>query len=140
VGDVSRLLDFYKKALGATEVYRMDGPDGKVVHTEIAVGDSRVMLSGECPDKGWRSPGSLSGNDSSLYIYVPDVDAAFNRAVQAGGKVMTSLSNMFWGDRTGEILDPSGHRWWLASRIENLTPQQIADRAEAFFAATAKAG
>ena len=140
VGDVARMLDFYKKAFGATETYRLNGPDGKVCHAELTIGDSRVMLSGECPDHGHLAPGSLNGNDASLYLYVPDVDAAFNQAVRAGGKVMTSLDNMFWGDRTGEILDPAGHRWWLATHIEDLTSGQIAQRAKAVFAASTKAG
>jgi len=140
VGDVSRMLDFYKKAFGAREAHRMAGPDGRIVHAEVIIGDSRVMLSAECPDHGWRSPGSLDGNDASLYVYVPDVDAAFNQAVQAGAKVMASISDMFWGDRTGEVLDPSGHRWRLATHIEDLTPEQIAQRGEALFAASAKAG
>jgi uncharacterized glyoxalase superfamily protein PhnB len=137
VPDVSRAIDFYVRAFDAQEIYRMDGPDGKILHAEIKIGDSRLMLCRENAEKGLRPPSVLNGNSSSLYLYVKDVDSAFNQAVEAGGKVLQSVSDMFWGDRCGELRDPSGHRWVLATHTKDLTPEEIKQGAEAFFAAMA---
>lgn len=138
VRDIAEAIDFYKKALGAQEIYRMDGPDGKLMHAEIKIGDSRVMLSPECCDRGFLAPSTQEGISSTLYVYVPDVDLAFDQAVKAGAKVMMAVTDMFWGDRTGEILDPSGHRWSLATHKVDLSPEEIIKGAEAFFASMAK--
>ncbi len=137
VQDVSKAINFYVKAFNAQEVYRFDGPDGKVMHAEIKIGDSRLMLCSECPERGNRAPSSLGANTGSLYLYVPDVDSAFAQAVKAGGKAIHAVADMFWGDRCGELVDPSGHRWLLATHTKDLTPEQIKQGAEAFFAAMA---
>jgi len=138
VNDVSKAIDFYVRAFNAKEIYRFEGPDGNIMHAEIEIGDSRLMLGPECMDSRCLSPSTLNGNTSSLYIYVKDVDLAFDQAVQAGGKAIHNVSEMFWGDRTGEIVDPSGHRWLLATHTRDLTSQQIRQGAEEFFATMAK--
>lgn len=127
-------IDFYKKAFGARELYRMHGPDGKtVMHAEIQIGDSRIFLMDEVPAMGMRSPETLGGSPSSIYLYVEDVDAVFNRAVKAGGTVRMPLEDSFWGDRYASIADPFGHEWGIGTRKENLTPEEIRKGAEDFF-------
>ena len=138
VKDVSKAIDFYVKAFNAQEIFRFAGPDGKIFHAEIKIGDSRLMLCGECSERGCLSPSSLNGNTGSLYLYVKDMDLAFEQAVKAGGKSIQGVTDMFWGDRTGEIVDPSGHRWTLATHVKDLTPEQMKQGAEAFFATMAK--
>jgi uncharacterized glyoxalase superfamily protein PhnB len=138
VQDVSRAIAFYVKAFNAQEILRMDGPDGKLMHAEIKIGDSRLMLCGECAERGSLAPSTLHGNTASVYLYVKDVDAAFDQAVKAGGKVIESVRDMFWGDRVGELVDPSGHRWMLGTHTRDLTPEEIKEGAEAFFAQMAK--
>jgi len=130
-----RAIEFYKRAFGAEELMRMSGPDGKsIMHAEIKIGDSRIFLSEEFPDMGCRSPESLGGTASSLHLYVEDVDAAFERAVAAGAQVKMPVADMFWGDRFGKLIDPFGHEWGMATHKEDLTPEQIRERANAFFA------
>ena len=135
-----RALEFYQKAFGAQLLMRMPGPDGKIMHAEIKIGDSIVFVSDEFPEMpgGCRSPESLKGTTGALYLYVPDVDTAFNRAVKAGATVTMPVADMFWGDRYGQLQDPFGHLWGLATHTEDLTPEEIAKRQQAFFA-TAKA-
>jgi PhnB protein len=128
VHDAARAIDFYKKAFGATERYRMDGPGGKVAHAEIKIGDSIVMLGDESIAAGNRSPQSLGGTATGLFIYVEDVDSAFNRAASAGAKVDMPVADMFWGDRYGKLTDPFGHSWSLATHIEDVAPQEMARR------------
>jgi len=131
-------IEFYKRAFGAQEVMRMNNPDGKIMHAEIKVGDSRIMLNDEMPDMGCLSPASVGGPTGSLYLYVPDVDAAFQRAVTAGAKVLMPVTDMFWGDRFGQVEDPSGHRWSLATHVEDLAPEEIARRHREFLSSMAK--
>ena len=131
-------IEFYKRAFGAQEVMRMNNPDGKIMHAEIKVGDSRIMLNDEMPDMGCLSPASVGGPTGSLYLYVPDVDAAFQRAVTAGAKVLMPVTDMFWGDRFGQVEDSSGHRWSLATHVEDLAPEEIAQRHREFLASVAK--
>jgi uncharacterized glyoxalase superfamily protein PhnB len=138
VQDVSRAIAFYVKAFNAQEILRMDGPDGKVMHAEIKIGDSRLMVCAECAERRALSPASLNGNTGSLYLYVKDVDSAFDQAVKAGGKAIEGVKDMFWGDRVGQLLDPSGHRWMLATHTRDLTPEEIKEGAEEFFAEMAK--
>jgi PhnB protein len=139
VRGAAEAIAFYKKALGAREVMRMRGPDGKgVMHAEIKIGDSVVFLGDESPNMSCRSPQSLGGSTAALHIYVRDVDAAFKRAVEAGAQVQMPVTDMFWGDRYGRIADPFGHEWGLATHKEDLKPKEIARRAEAFFAQMAK--
>ncbi len=133
-----KALEFYKRAFGAREVTRMDGPDGKLMHAELKIGDSAVMLGEENLQWGAHSPESLKGTPVSLYVYVPDVDVAFAQAVTAGAKALKPVEDMFWGDRQGEVTDPFGHRWSLATHKEDLTPEQISQRAQEFFAGLSK--
>ncbi len=133
--DAARAIDWYQKALGAEEVSRANGPDGKVIHAELQIGTSRIMLNDEMG--GAKSPKSLGGSPISLWVYVPDCDALFNRAVSAGAQVlpgpMGQLSDQFWGDRTGMISDPFGYQWTIATRKEDLSRAEMDRRAEAFF-------
>jgi uncharacterized glyoxalase superfamily protein PhnB len=126
-------LEFYKKALGAEEVLRMPGPDGRVMHAEFKIGDSLVFLCEEYPEMGCKSPVSLGGSPVSLNLYVEDCDGAFNRAVGAGATVRMPPADMFWGDRYAQVADPFGHVWCFATHKEDLTPAQIAERAQAAF-------
>ncbi|HYO53480.1 VOC family protein [Archangium sp.] len=128
-------IEFYKKAFGAKEVSRMPGPDGKILHAEIKIGDSRVMLGDEYPDMGLSSPQTVGGTASSLMIYTRDVDALFNQAVAAGAKVSMPVSDVFWGDRYGKVTDPFGHQWQLATHKENVPPKEMARRAAAAMSA-----
>ena len=138
VKDGAAAIDFYQRAFGARETMRVLTPDGKIMHAEIQVGDSRVMLADEFPDMGCVSPASVGHATSSLYVYVPDVDAAFKRAVAAGAKAVMPVTDMFWGDRFGAVDDPSGHRWGLATHMEDPTPEQMEQRKREFFASMAK--
>lgn len=131
VKDASAIIEFYKKALGATERHRMAGPDGRIMHAEVQIGDSILMLSDEFPEMGATSPATLGGSPVQIMIYVDNVDSAFDAAVQAGATIKQPVQDMFWGDRFGEITDPSGHPWGLATHKEDLTPEQIAERMKA---------
>lgn len=139
VRNADRAIDFYKRAFGARELMRMAGPDGKVRHAELRIGDSIVFLSDEVPEMGHRSPESLGGASGSIFLYVKDVDAAFKRAVAAGARVVSPLADMFWGDRYGQVADPFGHEWGLATHKEDLTPEEIGRRAKAALAGGPKA-
>jgi uncharacterized glyoxalase superfamily protein PhnB len=139
VRGADRAIEFYKRAFGAEELMRMSGPDGKsIMHAEIKIGDSRIFLSEEFPEMGCRSPESLGGTASSLHLYVEDVDAAFKRAVAAGAQVKMPVADMFWGDRFGKLIDLFGHEWGMATHKEDLTPEEIRERANVFFAQMAK--
>jgi PhnB protein len=135
VRGAAEAIEFYKKAFGAKELSRMPGPDGKLLHAEIRIGDSVVMLGDEFPNMGATSPLSLNGKASSLMIYTKDVDALFNQAVAAGAKVAMPVADMFWGDRYGIVTDPFGHRWQMATHKEDLTPKEMARRAAAAMSA-----
>ena len=135
IRDAARAIEFYKRAFGAEELMRMPGPGGKgVMHAEVKIGDSIVMLSDESPNSSCRAPQTLGGATSSQFVYVLDVDSAFKRAVEAGAKVSMPPIDMFWGDRFGKLTDPFGHEWGLATHTEDLTPEEISQRAAAFFA------
>ena len=135
LNDAAKTIDFYQRALGAQELLRMPGPDGRIMHAMIKVGDSFVMMGEECSDMpGCRSPQSSGVRSAGLYLYVPDADAAFKRAADAGAKVVQPPADMFWGDRAATIEDPSGHQWTLATHREDLAPEEIGRRQEQFFA------
>ena len=138
VKDGAKAIDFYKKAFGAQERMRIPGPDGRLMHAELQLGDSIVMLAEEMPDMGCRAPASVGSVSSSLYVYVPDVDAAFKCAVEAGAKALMPPSDMFWGDRFGTVEDPSGHRWGLATHKEDPSPAEMEKRQKEFFASMAQ--
>ena len=131
VRDAAGALEFYKKAFGATELFRMAGPGGKVMHAEIQIGDSRLMLADEFPEMGYRGPQALGGSPVGICLYVEDVDALAARATAAGAKVRRPVQDQFYGDRSGTFEDPYGHVWTLATHIEDLTPEQIHERAAA---------
>ena len=123
-------IAFYEKAFGATLVSRMDGPGGSTMHAEIRIGDSMVMMTDENPEWGIASPRTLGNNSGSLHLYVADVDSAFQKAVEAGCEVVYPVAQMFWGDRFGKLKDPFGHTWSMATKVEQLTAEQITERAE----------
>jgi PhnB protein len=128
VNGAARAIDFYQRAFGAKEIMRMNGPDGKVGHAELKIGDSIIMLADEMPGSGTRSPQSLHGTTAGIFLYVNGVDKVFDQAVAAGAKVETPLENMFWGDRYGKLMDPFGHSWSLATHIEDVAPQEMEKR------------
>jgi len=118
-------IEFYKKAFGATEMSRMPGPDGRLMHAQVRIGDSTVMLVDEWPDMGAVGPNKLKGTAVTLHLYVTDVDAAFAKAVDAGAKARMPPADMFWGDRYGQVQDPFGHMWSLATHQRDLSPEEI---------------
>jgi PhnB protein len=131
VNDGARAIEFYERAFGARETERMPGPGGKIMHAEFRIGDSIVMLSDEFPGMSTcKAPTSLGGTTTSLFLYVPDADAAFKRAVAAGCKVLMPLTDMFWGDRFGKLEDPFGNQWSLATHKEDVSPAEMKRRAE----------
>ena len=138
VREVDKAVDFYQRALGAEERMRFSGPDGSIMHAELKVGDSIIMLGSEQPEMGCRGPQTLGGTPVSLYLYVKDVDKAFNRAASAGATVTKEVADMFWGDRCGQFVDPFGHKWSLATHKEDLSQGDVQKRGEAFFAKMAK--
>ena len=123
-------IDFYQKAFGATVRLRMEMPDGKIMHAEMQLADSVFMISDEFPQWGSVSPQTLGGSAGTLHLYVPDVDAAFAQALAAGATEQMPVQNQFWGDRSGYLLDPFGHRWGLATRVEELSPEEINRRGQ----------
>ncbi len=123
-------IEFYKKAFGATELLRMPGPDGKVMHAEIKIGDSPIMLGEEVPEMGFRCPQTLGGSPVGIMLYVEDVDGLFEQAIEAGGKQQRPIVDQFYGDRSGTLEDPFGHIWTIATHKEDLSPEQINARFE----------
>jgi PhnB protein len=132
VKGAAKAIDYYKKVFGATEVVRMDGPDGKVGHAELQIGDSRVMLADENPSmgQGHMSASGLGGSPVSLYVYLPDVDRVIERAVDHGAKVLKPVQDQFYGDRSGFFQDPFGHLWGIATHIEDVSPKDMKERAQ----------
>jgi len=131
-------IDFYKKVFGATEVVRMPGPDGKILHAELKIGDSTIFLNDSMGKVAANaSPGET--NVMYLHLYVPDADTIFNRAVTAGARVDMPLQDMFWGDRYGKLTDPFGQQWGIATHIEDVAPEDMARRQKEFFAKAASA-
>jgi PhnB protein len=131
VKGADRAIEFYKKAFGAAERMRMEGPNGTIGHAEIEIDGSAIMLADEFPDMGFRSPQSLGGAGVSLHLYVEDVDSRFNKAVAAGAKTLRPVQDQFYGDRTGTLEDPFGHVWSIATHKEDLSMEELRKRAEA---------
>jgi PhnB protein len=136
--DAAAAIDFYKNVLGATELVRMPGPDGRVMHAELQIGDSRLMLNDEFPGMA-AAPSPTAVPSSSVFLYTEDVDALVERAVQAGARVDMPLSNMFWGDRFGKFTDPFGHQWGVATHVEEVAPEEMQRRSEEMTKQMAKA-
>jgi PhnB protein len=131
--DAARAIDFYKRAFGATESGRMQTPDGKIAHAELKIGDSRIMISDEFPQSRAKSPQTIGGTTSALFMYVQDVDAAYQRALGAGATVVMPVADMFWGDRYGQVADPFGYVWGLATHKEDVSETEMKRRAEDMF-------
>ena len=132
VKGAAKAIDFYKKALGAEEVARFPAPDGTIMHAEIRIGDSTIMLGDEMPQFG-KSPKSLGGTPVGFFVYQENVDAGWKQAIDAGGKEIMPLEDQFWGDRSGCFEDPFGHRWWLAQHLRDMTPDELNKAAESHF-------
>ena len=124
----AKAIEFYTKVFGAQEMMRMPGPDGSIAHAEVKIGDSMLMLADENPERGALSPESIGGTASSIMFYTEDVDQVFKRALSAGAKAETPLADMFWGDRMGNIVDPFGHKWAIATHKEDVTPEEMEKR------------
>jgi len=129
--DAAKTIDWYKKALGAEELSRSVGPDGKIMHAELKIGDSRFMVNDVM--MGAKGPQAFGGSPASLWLYVENCDALFDRAVKAGANVQMPMEDQFWGDRGGALADPAGYTWWIASRKEELTEEEVQQRAADFF-------
>jgi PhnB protein len=131
VDGVEQAIEFYKKAFGAVEHFRLAGPDGKVCHAEIRIGDSNLMVGQQCPEMGMHGP--KGSTPVSLVVYVADADALAKQAVGAGATTVTPVADMMWGDRMGKFNDPFGHQWSLATHVEDVSPEVVAERFAAFF-------
>lgn len=132
VKDAAKALEFYQKAFGAKEVMRMGEPGGRIGHAEIKIGEALVMLSDEFPDFGNLGPQSIGGTPVSMMLYVEDVDGFVNKAVAAGAKILKPVENQFWGDRTSLLQDPFGHKWYFATHVEDVAPEEMKKRSEEF--------
>jgi PhnB protein len=135
VDDAAGAIDYYVRAFGAKELGRMDAPGGKIGHAELQIGDSRLMLADAFPQSSTRPPKELGGASASIFLYVEDVDAVVQRAVDAGATVTMEVADQFWGDRFGTVTDPFGHVWSVATHIEDVPPEEMAERAKAAMAA-----
>lgn len=124
-------IEFYKKAFGAVEMGRMAGPGGKLMHAQLRIGDSPIMLVDEFPEWGGKGPKALGGTPVAIHLYVPDADAVFTTAVAAGATVKMEMADMFWGDRYGVVIDPFGHMWSIATHIKDMTPEEMAQAGKA---------
>jgi PhnB protein len=131
VDGASRAIEFYSKVFGAKERMRMPGPDGRVGHAEIEIGDSVVMLADAFPEMGGRTPHDLGGTPVTFMVYVQDVDAVFERALSAGATEERKVEDQFYGDRAGQFADPFGHKWFVATHVEDVPPDEMARRAAA---------
>jgi len=128
VTGAANALDYYKMAFDAQEIMRMPGPDGKIMHAELQIGSSRIMLADESPQMGHKSPQTLGGSGTGLMLYVTDVDDTLQRAVSGGGKVVQPVKNQFYGDRSGTLSDPFGHQWTIATHVEDVAPEEMKRR------------
>jgi PhnB protein len=126
--NAAKAIAFYEQALGAKELVRLPMPDGRIGHAELQIGNSRIMLADESPEAGNKSPGSLGGTTVNICLYTENVDAVAERFVKAGGKVMRAIQNQFYGDRSGQFLDPEGYSWTLAQHVEDVSPEEMKRR------------
>ena len=137
IDGAAEAIAFYTQAFGAKERGRMDGPDGKIAHAELQIGDSVVMLSDPFPGASTKAPAELGGTTASVMLYVEDVDAVVEQAVKAGATLEREVEDQFWGDRFGSIVDPYGHSWSIATHVEDVPPEEMEKRAQAAMAAMA---
>jgi PhnB protein len=135
IDEAAKAIKFYKKVFGAKEVMRMDQPDGKVGHAELKIGDSIIMLADECPAKNAKSPTAFGGSAIAIHLYIKDVDTVVKRAVKLGAKLTRPVVDMFYGDRAGEIVDPFGHKWYVSTHVEDVTPAKLRKRVAELFGA-----
>ena len=135
VDDAAGAIEYYKRAFGAKERNRLHGPDGKIGHAGLQIGDGVFMLSDPVPQAATKPPRELGGTSASVFMYVEDVDAVVEKAVDEGAALTMEVADQFWGDRFGTITDPFGHVWSIATHIEDLTPEEIEERGKAFMAA-----
>jgi PhnB protein len=135
VDDAAEAIEYYKKAFGAKERGRMDAPEGKIGHAELEIGDSIVMLSDPFPQMTTRTPKELGGTSASVFMYVEDVDAVVKQAVDAGATITMEIADQFWGDRYGSVTDPFGHLWSIATHVEDVSPEEMAERSREAMAA-----
>jgi PhnB protein len=133
VESASKAIEFYKKVFGAKEMMRMEHPGGKVGHAELKIGDAKIMLADVCPEMDAHSPQRFGGSPISIYLYIKDVDGVVNKAVAAGAKLIKPVETLFYGDRSGVLEDPSGHRWLIATHVEDVTPAQMKKRIAELF-------
>ena len=138
VKDGVKALEFYKKAFGATEVSKLIMPDGRLGHGEIRLGDSLIMMADEFPEYGGKAPQTLGGSPVNIHLYVEDVDGFCKRAVAAGAKQLKPVTDQFYGDRSGQLEDPFGHLWWVATHKEDVAPEEMQKRVNAMFAEKGK--
>jgi PhnB protein len=134
VKNAAKALEFYQRAFGAIERYKLMMPDGRVGHAEIQLGDSLIMLSDEFPEYGGKAPDTLGGSPVSLHLYVDDVDAFVKKALDAGAKERKPVVDQFYGDRSGQLEDPFGHLWKVATHKEDITPEEMQKRVREMFA------
>ncbi|MGZ8162716.1 MAG: VOC family protein [Methylobacter sp.] len=133
ITNAAKAIEFYKQAFGATELMRLEGPGDKIVHAEIRIGDSSIILADEYPDFNALSPQTIGGSAVSIMLYVEDVDTVVDRAVAAGASLIMPVKDQFYGDRSGKIIDPFGHHWMIATHKEDVSPEEIRQRADALF-------
>lgn len=138
VAGAAQAIEFYKQAFGAQEVMRMPGPDGTIMHAEIRIGNSHIMLSDENPAWGTKSPSTLCGTTGGMMVYVEDCDAVFDKAVKAGSTVLMPVMDQFYGDRCGSILDPFGHKWSIATHKKDMTLAEMNEAFEAWMKSQAQ--
>jgi PhnB protein len=130
VSDAEKAIAFYKQAFNAVEKYRFTGPDNKIMHAEIMIGDSPIMLGSECAERGNKSPKTLGGSPMSIYLYISNLDSMFEQALKAGATLKHPIENKFYGDRSGAVEDPFGYHWHLATHIEDVSPEEMKKRTE----------
>ena len=135
--NASRAIEFYKAAFGASELRRAPGPNGEILHAELQIGDSKFFINDSMSNTPAQLPGDGVSNPMFIHLYVPDADAIYNRAVKAGARVDMPIQDMFWGDRYGKLTDPFGQQWGIATHIEDVAPEEIKHRQEAFFSKAA---
>jgi PhnB protein len=135
--DAARAIDFYKNVFGTTELHRMAGPDGKIMHAELKIGDSTIFINDTMSKTVPSGPEPGTSNPTYLHVYVPDVDSVFNRAVTGGARVEIPVQDMFWGDRYGKLTDPFGQQWGIATHTENVSPEEMTRRQQELFAKAA---